>query len=95
MFLFMNSQYNNSLKKSLCESICFDGSSTIKTADEFNVPLKTLENWITAYNKDNHCFDPDYISPQEQIARLEKENKKLKETNEILKTAVTFFAKEK
>jgi len=45
----------------------------------------TLENWITAYNKDNHYFDPDYISPQEQIAKLERKNKKLKETNKILK----------
>ena len=33
-------------------------SSTIKTANEYNIPLKTLEKWITSYNKDNHCFDP-------------------------------------
>lgn len=91
----MAKSYSRDFKKMIVELINIQGHSTLKTAEEFNIPLKTLEKWITAYNKDNHCFDPDYISPQEQIARLEKENKKLKETNEILKKAVTFFAKEK
>ena len=51
-------QYNRELKKQLCQNICINGFSTFKTAQEFNVPLKTLEKWITAFNKDNHCFDP-------------------------------------
>lgn len=91
----MAMSYSRDFKKMTVELIKLQGHSTIKTAEEFSIPLKTLENWITAYNKDEHCFDPDYISPQEKIAKLEKENKKLKETNEILKKAVTFFAKEK
>lgn len=92
---YMTKSYSRDFKKMIVELINIQGHSTLKTAEEFNIPLKTLENWITAYNKDIHCFDPDYISPQEQIARLERENKKLKETNEILKKAVTFFAREK
>ena len=91
----MASKYSRDFKKMITELICCQNHSTIKTAEEFNVPLKTLENWITAYNKDNRCFDPDYVSPQEQIAKLEKELKKEKETNDILKKAVAFFAKEK
>lgn len=91
----MAQSYSRDFKKMITELIILNNHSTIKTAEEFNVPLKTVENWITAYNKDHHCFDPDYISPQEKINQLEKENKKLKETNEILKKAVTFFAKEK
>ena len=51
-------QYNRELKKRICESICINRASTLKTANEFNIPIKTLEKWITAYNKDNHCFDP-------------------------------------
>lgn len=54
-------QYKNSIKKKLCELICLNGKSTIKTAEEFNVPLKTLEKWITSYHKNNHCFDEDII----------------------------------
>ena len=93
--IFMASSYSRDFKKMTVELIKLQGHSTMKTAEEFNIPLKTLENWITAYNKDQHCFDQDYISPQEQIAKLQKELKTLKETNEILKKAVTFFAKEK
>ena len=54
----MNMHYNIELKKKLCELICLNHASTIKTAEEYNVPLKTLEKWITAFNKDSHCFDP-------------------------------------
>ena len=31
------------------------------SAEEFNVPLKTLEKWITAYHKNNHCFEEDVL----------------------------------
>ena len=54
----MNMQYSLDLKKKLCEDICIRNASTLKTAEEYNIPLKTLEKWITAFNKDNHCFDP-------------------------------------
>ena len=91
----MPKSYSRNFKKMVVELIYLQDHSTSKTAQEFNIPLKTLENWITAYNKDSHCFDDDYISPQEIISKLEKENKKLRETNEILKKAVAFFAKEK
>ena len=91
----MAKSYSRSFKKMITELIVVQNHSTMKTAEEFNVPLKTVENWITAFNKDNHCYDEDYISPQERISQLEKELKKEKETNEILKKAVAFFAKEK
>lgn len=93
--LFIAKSYSRSFKKMVTELIIIHNHSTMKTAQEFNVPLKTVENWVTAFNKDHHCFDEDYVSPQEQIAKLEKELKKEKETNEILKKAVAFFAKEK
>ena len=50
--------YNRELKKDVCEKICINGNSTIKTANEFGIPIKTIEKWITAFNKDKHCFDP-------------------------------------
>lgn len=51
-------QYNRDLKKKLFEGICLNGLSTLRTANEYNVPIKTLKKWVTAFNKDNHCFDP-------------------------------------
>ena len=53
----MTMHYNIELKKKLCEDICINGKSTLKIANEYNIPIKTLEKWITAFNKDNHCFD--------------------------------------
>lgn len=53
----MTTQYKNSLKKKLCEEICLFGKSTLKTAKDYSIPLKTLEKWITAFHKDDHCFD--------------------------------------
>jgi len=90
----MPKSYNPDFKKMICELICFQNYSTIKTASEFSAPLKTLENWITAFNKDSHCFDPNYISPEQQILKLQKENKELKDINDILKKATAFFARE-
>ena len=55
----MSVMYSNALKKKICHEICLNGKSTIKTANEYNVPLKTLEKWITAFNKDSHCFDSE------------------------------------
>ena len=51
------SQYPNSLKKQVCSDICFNKKSTIKMAEDFSIPLKTLEKWITAFNKNPNCFD--------------------------------------
>jgi len=67
----MNMYYSRELKKDLCEKICTHGFSTLKTANEYNVPIKTLEKWITAYNKDNHCFDP-IIEIQNDFKPLDK-----------------------
>lgn len=50
--------YNRELKKKLCEEICINQASTLKTANEYKIPIKTLEKWVTAFNKDNHYFDP-------------------------------------
>lgn len=89
----MARNYKLDFKKMAVELIK-NGASTIKTAEELNVPLKTLENWITAYNKNPHVFDADYVSPQETIKQLQKQIKKQQETIDILKKATAFFAKD-
>ena len=89
----MSTQYNINLKKKLCTDICINGKSTIKTAEEYNIPLKTLENWITAFNKDNRCFDADYKTQSQIIDELKREVSRLKKDNEILKKTITLLAK--
>lgn len=53
--------YKREFKKKICELIVVEKHSTKKTAEENNVPLKTVEKWITTYHKDNHCYDPEVV----------------------------------
>lgn len=43
--------YPNILKDEVCTMICDNGASTTYVADLYNIPLKTIEKWVTAYNK--------------------------------------------
>lgn len=54
----LNMLHSRELKKKICENICINYFSTLKTANEYNIPIKILEKWITSYNKNPHCFDP-------------------------------------
>ena len=53
----LNMLHSRELKKKICENICINYFSTLKTANEYNIPIKILEKWITSYNKNPHCFD--------------------------------------
>lgn len=53
----METKYTAALKKKIVTLICINKESTLKTANEFNIPLKTVENWVTAFNKNPFCFD--------------------------------------
>ena len=67
-----------------------------KTAEELGVNKHTLHTWISKYNRpqkqkvgrveDTHLYD--------ELIRLRKDNKRLKEERDIFKKAATYFAKE-
>ncbi|MCI8347439.1 MAG: hypothetical protein HFJ12_05810 [Bacilli bacterium] len=67
--------------KKLCTDICVNGKSTIKSANEYNVPLKTLEKWITSDNRDSKVFDSDYKSQAQIISDLKKKDSSLERDN--------------
>ena len=89
----MAKKYDNNFKSMIVNLICNEKHSTIKTAEQFDIPLKTVEKWVTAYNKDNHCFDADYKTQSQIIYDLKRENNKLKKDNDILKKTITLLAK--
>ena len=88
-----NSYYSNEFKKMAAELVIISKHSTLKTANDLHVPLKTLEKWITAYNKNNKVFDSDYISPEQHIQKLKKRIAELENTNDILKKTLGFYIK--
>lgn len=91
--MIMSKKYSNDLKSMIVNFICVERRSTIKTAEQFDIPLKTVEKWVTAYNKDNHCFDADYKTQSQIIDDLKRENNKLKKDNDILKKLLPYLQK--
>jgi len=88
-----NSYYSTEFKKMAVELVLISKQSTSDTAKQLNIPLKTFEKWITAYNKNNHIFDSDYISPEQQIQSLKKRIAELETANDILKKTLGFYIK--
>lgn len=89
----MPRKYDNNFKAMIVNLICNDKHSTIKTAEQFEIPLKTVEKWITSYNKDHNVFNCDYHSYPQQIDILKKKISQLERDNEILKKTITLLAK--
>ena len=89
----MPRSYSRDFKNMITHFIVVDKHSTLKTAQQFDIPLKTLEKWITAYNKDPNVFNENYLSKEQQILELKKEISKLKKENDILKKTISLLAK--
>ncbi len=89
----MPRSYSNDFKKMAVELVVKEDQSTTKTAHDLDIPLKTFEKWITAYNKDSHCFDDNYVSKEQQIADLKATIAKQNKTIDMLKKTLAFYAK--
>ncbi len=89
----MPRKYERSFKSMIINLIVNEKHSTIKTAEQFNIPLKTLEKWITAYNKNNNVFNSDYKSQAQIIIDLKKQIASLQRDNDILKKTISLLAK--
>ena len=90
-----NVYYSKDFKKMAVELVAIANQSTSKTAKDLNIPLKTFEKWITAYNKNNKIFDSNYVSKDEQIHLLKKRISELETTNDILKKTLGFYVKDR
>ncbi|MDO5011793.1 MAG: hypothetical protein Q4E31_13280 [Intestinibacter bartlettii] len=89
----MPAKYDNDFKSMIVNLICIEKHSTIKTAQQFNIPLKTIEKWITAFNKDNRCFDANYKTQSQIIDDLKRQVSRLQRDNDILKKTISLLAK--
>jgi len=89
----MPRKYDNNFKSMIVNLIVNEKHSTLKTAQQFNIPIKTLEKWITSYNKNHNVFNNDYLTSAQQIASLKKKINQLERDNDILKKTITLLAK--
>ena len=75
------------IKNEVCSMICDNGASTTYIAEQYNIPLKTIENWVTAYNKNPDCFkikpnrfkpvNEDRMTKKKQYSDMSKEELRL------------------
>ena len=93
------SKYSKEFKDSTVQLILNDGESVVKVAEDLGLNAKTLYHWVTLYKKAHNIPTKDINtsskeSDNEELKRLRRENKILKQERDILKKAAAYFAKE-
>jgi transposase len=94
------SKYSKEFKDSTVQLILNDGESVVKVAEDLDLNPKTLYHWVTSYKKAHNIptreinTSSSKESEQEELKRLRRENKILKQERDILKKATAYFAKE-
>lgn len=61
---------------------------------KLNVGAETLRKWVMQAQADTGAMPGATTEQLAEMARLKRENAELRETNEILKAAASFFARE-
>jgi len=94
-----NNKYTKEFKDESVQLILNSGKSTVAIAKDLGINEKTLYNWVSAYKQkhnitSSHKTTHKEQSANEELIRLRKENKLLRQERDILKKATAYFAKE-
>ena len=91
----MSKVYDPSYKIEICKQL-ESGSNVPEISHETGINENTLYGWYRRYkkNQDKPFVGSGRILPEnEDIVKLRRENRDLREENEILKKAAAYFAK--
>jgi transposase len=92
----MGKVYDPAYKLEVCKQV-ESGSATIADIrQETGISENTLYGWIHRYRKNNErpfVGSGKVLPENEELVKLRRENKNLREENEILKKAAAYFAK--
>ena len=97
-----NSKHTREFRDSAIQLV-LNSNEEIKTiAQDLGVNPKTLYNWVYTYKRENNLQTYNRQSNKvsnkesldEELMRLRKENRLLKQERDILKKATAYFAKE-
>jgi len=89
--------YTEEFKRSSLERLQQTGKSGAEVARELGIGAGELNRWRRAAenekNGEGRAFPGKGIPRDEELTRLQRENRDLKEANEILKKAVAIFSR--
>ena len=91
-------RYNQKFKEETVKYIQQQTKSISDIADELNIPVGTLRQWMVKYRQfPNEPFvgSGNLRSSDQKTKELEQKIKDLEEENEILKKAMHFFSKDR
>ena len=92
----MGKNYDGAYKKEVCRRIVERKESVAAVARELGINENTLHTWKQRYLESGEDSFPGsgHLHPaDEEMKRLQRENRELREENEILKKAAAYFAK--
>lgn len=89
-------QYTAEFRESAVKLATETDQPIAQTARDLGVNENTLHTWISKYYrpKSSVSNDDDKEHLYDELKRLRKENRKLKEERDILKKATAYFARE-
>ena len=92
----MSKRFDPAYKLEVCKSITSGHATVAEMAREIGVNENTLYTWMKRFRENNEkpFVGSGRILPEnEEMVKLRRENKDLREENEILKKAAAYFAK--
>ena len=92
MIMRKQTTYSKELKQTILE-LLNNGQTLQQVSLDYDIPESTIRTWRRRYilNQDNQLVKEESDQEQE-IKRLRKENKALKEERDILKKVVSIFS---
>ena len=92
----MGKVYDQAYKTEICKRVVETGELVPAVAREIGISENTIYTWVSSYKENNvkPFVGSGHVKPEnEEFKKLQKENKELREENEILKKAAAYFTK--
>jgi len=92
----MGKVYDQAYKTEICKRAVEGGEAVSAIFREVGISENTIYGWVARYRENSirPFVGSGHIKPEDEaIKKLQRENKELREENEILKKAAAFFAR--
>ena len=89
--------FNDEFKRHCCELAEHDKLKVSEICKQFDLDRQTVHRWLSEFRElgDNAFKDKAILTKNAQIKRLQRELRKEKEANEILKKAIAYCKQKK